>query len=107
MIPVPNTVLGLRPELHETFRMVRTAFPDEIPEEAYRPLLALLAAGMSQRAAARVVAYCTGREYPLVYHDVLGAVSPYDPDPLDPAQVEAVRQRLREHGYDDWLAKEE
>ncbi len=87
--------------------MVLAAFPDGIPDEAYEPLLVLLGRGMSHRAAATLLAHCTGRDEPTVYNDLLRALSPSPHGGVDPARSEEVGRRLREHGYDLWLAKEE
>ncbi len=90
----------LRAELHATASMIRAAYPRGVPEAAYRPLLALLYEGMSFRGVAEVMSRCTGRPYSVVYNDTLGAVAGgKDVDSLD-----VVRQTLRSHGYDEWLA---
>jgi hypothetical protein len=104
---IAGTIDSLPPELRDTLEMIRATFPVGIPDEGYRPLLALLYEGMSFRGVAKVMEYCTGRPYELVYHDVIAAVSPYAPNPLTLEQLENVRRSLREHGYDEWLAKAE
>ncbi len=91
--------------LVETADLIRAAFPGGISEEAYYPLLALLVRGMSQRALARVISYCTGKTYSNAYHDALGAGSPTDPGPPGSPAYEKVARALRAHGYDEWLAK--
>jgi hypothetical protein len=107
IMALPDTADALAPELRDTFEMIRATFPHGIPDDAYRPLLALLYEGMSFRTVAKVIEYCTGRPYELVYHDVIAAISPSAPAPLSPEQIENVREQLREHGYDAWLAKAE
>lgn len=106
-MPHPASLEAVPPELRETFAMVRAAFPDDVPEADYEPLLSLLAEGMSFRGVARLLACLTGNDPALVYHDVLKAVTPHRPAPVNPASVEAVRRRLREHGYDAWLVNED
>jgi hypothetical protein len=103
----PNTIENLTPELRETAIMIQKAFPTGVPEMAYQPLLALLYEGMSFRAIAQVVAYCTGKTYPIVYNDVLGAVALADVNGLDAKALADVKQSLRMQGYDDWLANAE
>jgi hypothetical protein len=87
--------------------MIRAAFPGGIPEAAYRPLLALLYEGMSFRTTAEVVSRCAGKPWAAVYNDVLGAVADSDAGRLSAEAVENVKRLLREHGYDEWLAKGE
>ncbi len=102
----PETIKNLSSELRETARMIQQTFPTGVPDSAYLPLLALLYERMSFRAVARVVEFCTGRPWPVVYNDVLGAVAQADADKLDPQALEDTRLALRLHGYDEWLAQE-
>lgn len=97
--PVPRE--NLRPELRATADMIRAAYPVGVPDSAYRPLLRLLSEEMSFRAVAEVVSRVTGKPYPVVYNDVLAAASSGNND-----VNEAVREVLRQHGYDEWLATE-
>ena len=90
--------------LQNTFEMVRAAYPNGIPEEEYPALVVLLSEGMGQRTLAELLAACTGKEYPLTYHDVLAAQSPVSTIKPAAERVAAVRRRLQDHGYDDWLA---
>src|SRR5262249_1488074 len=99
---VPDQVHTLESELLETETMIRAAFPSGIPEDEYFALLALLYEGMSFRTLATVMSYITGKPYPVVYNDVLGAVS--EPE-LSAATIDQVRRKLQEHGYDAWVAK--
>ena len=102
----PETMEKLAPELRGTARMIQQTFPAGVPESAYNPLLVLLYESMSFRAVARVVEFCTGRPWPVVYNDVLGAVAQADAGKLDPQALEDTRLALRLHGYDEWLAQE-
>ena len=99
---IPAGHQSLRPALRATADMIKAAFPDGVPESAYRSLLALLAEGMSFRGLAEVVSYCTGRPYAVAYNDVLAAASSGS-GPAD----EKVRQVLNEHGYQQWLMSAE
>jgi hypothetical protein len=51
------------------------------------------------------VSYCTGKPYGRVYNDVLGLESPGAPPASESPAYERVAGALREHGYDEWLAK--
>jgi len=97
---------GLSAELHSTYDMVRAAFPAGIPDENYRAALLLLAENMSQRQLARLMAYCTGRDYYRVYNDVLAVLSGQPAYQPPDEQVAEVRRRLQQHGYDHWLTEE-
>lgn len=102
-----ETPMGqLPPWLHSTQRLIESAFPDGVPENAYYPLLDLLGVNMSQRGLAEVMAYSTGQEYPRVYNDVLGVQSPYEPKKFTPAEWEEVKRKLTSCGYDGWLKEE-
>jgi len=100
-----DRVLELPPYLVETADMVCAAFPNGIPAEAYHPVLVLLVRGMSQRTLAQVISYCTGRSYFVAYHDALGAASAADSGPVISPAYERAARALREHGYNEWLAK--
>jgi hypothetical protein len=93
--------------LQATAAMVRAAFPNGISDDDYRPLLVVLSEGMGQRALAHLMAALTGKPNPGVYNDVLGIQSPIDTDKPAPEHVAEVRQRLQQHGYDEWLAEED
>jgi hypothetical protein len=101
----PQPVTTLPPYLTETADMVRAAFPNGVPEEAYLPLLALLLEGMSFRTLATVGSYCTGKPYGRVYNDVLGLESPGATPPSEYSAYAATAEALRQHGYDQWLAE--
>ncbi len=97
--------IGQLPEYFQsTYRMVASAFPEGISDDAYWPVLALLSEGMSYRSLARFLSSVTGKDYHLVYHDVVtvdsGTVRPPE------AEIEPVRQRLKSCGYDAWLREE-
>jgi hypothetical protein len=100
-------VTTLPPYLTETAEMVRAAFPNGVPEEAYFPLLALLLEGMSFRTLATVGSFCTGKPYVRVYNDVLGLESPDAPPPSESTAYAATAEALRQHGYEEWLARSE
>jgi hypothetical protein len=92
--------------LQPSFTMVRGAYPEGIPEEDYPALVILLAPGMGYRTLAHLMAACTGKEYPLTYHDVLKAQSPFNTDKPSVQRIEEVKRRLQAHGYDEWVAEE-
>src|SRR5438094_759836 len=101
----PNDNDQLHSSLQSTYRMISSVFPDGIPEKAYLPLVALLLQGMSYRPLARVLAYCTGKDYAVVYHDALKVDSEAS-ELLSGPEVERIRQALISFGYNEWLNEE-
>lgn len=79
-------------------RVLQQAFPDGVPDEEYKPLLAALSEGFSERQLARLVADFTGRDAVVVDNDHAAARSH---DRQDRQIVDQVRRRLAEAGYDD------
>ena len=104
MISPNQTQLGAH--LQETYRMVHSAYSEGIPSECYHPMLALLSENMSQRALAELMAYCTGKDFARVFHDVLSVQSPFVPEKPEAAAVNQVKKRLEQFGYGDWLKQE-
>jgi hypothetical protein len=100
----PNNADALPASLQSTYRLISSAFPDGIPDEAYWPLLALLSPGMSFRGLAEIMSYFTGIDYALIYHDVLkidsATVKPNE------AELEKTRRLLVSCGYDEWLKED-
>jgi len=97
---------SLPARLRSTGRLVSSAFPQGVPEEDYRPLLTLLGESLSYRGLAEVMAHCTGKDYALVYNDVLAVGSPFGAGKPELAAIERVRKRLVPFGYDEWLKEE-
>jgi hypothetical protein len=102
---LPRGEVCVPDHLRDTIEMVRAAYPTGIPEDEYPALLVLLSEGMGQRTLAELMAACTGKEYPLTYHDVLAAQSVFTTDKPSAEWVAGVKRRLQEHGYDEWLAE--
>jgi hypothetical protein len=89
--------------LQDIYNLLKCAFPEGIPENEYLPTMMLLHPKMSFRTLARVLAGLTNKPYIEVYNDASG----FGMDPMpDPEEVEKVRQRLIECGFNDWLEKQ-
>lgn len=79
--------------------MMRSAFPDGLPLEDYRPLLYLFRQrGWSYRGIAEAVQTCFEKEYTDALHDAYGSDNPNLP--LD--KIERLRQQLLSHGFEAW-----
>lgn len=78
--------------------VLQRAFPSGLPEPLYLSLLRVLSDQMSFRAVSRAVEVAFGTERIRVLHAVFGVQSMDVPDPKD---VEIVRQKLREAGFED------
>jgi hypothetical protein len=99
----PEQTRRFPPWLLTTYEMLRSAFPQGVPDGTYWPLLALLGQNMAQRALADVLALYTGKEYATVYNDVLRVQSATP----DGAEMDKMERILAPHGYQDWLREEE
>jgi hypothetical protein len=85
--------------LASTHRMLRAAYPSELPDADYFAVIVLLHDHMSERNLAETIALTFGRERIVVWNDVGRAVTTAAPSP---EAVERVRARLVSAGYDDW-----
>lgn len=88
--------------MKSTVAMLRSAYPDEIPDGEIAPLMSVLGeAGMSNRSVAAAVGYYYGVDYKEWLYQVQVCE-------LDDTTTEITRMivvdRLKEHGYDEWLA---
>ena len=88
--------------LRSTYEMVECAFPEGLPKDAYRSLIAVLVQVMSNRALARFLEHYLDMEYADALYDVYEiGVDGLQPD--EPNWVEEVEQKLKRCGFDDWL----
>jgi hypothetical protein len=86
--------------LEPTLKLIQRAFSYGIDNDAYLPLLTLLEPELSDRNLAIVVASLTNKEYTQVLNDIYYVKSH---PPNNPEQIEAVRSRLNENGFHNWL----
>lgn len=86
--------------LEPTRELIQSAFSCGIDNNAYLPLLTLLEPELSDRNLAIVIASLTNKEYFQVLNDIYH-VKTHPSD--NPEQIEAVRSRLNENGYQTWL----
>ncbi|BAZ10099.1 hypothetical protein NIES4071_19130 [Calothrix sp. NIES-4071] len=89
--------------LVSTYQLIKCAFPQEIDDESYLPLLSLLYEHMSDRSLAQVIAEYTGKDYHIVLNEVyqVGAMETFSPDATKPFRI-----KLMGCGYERWLADE-
>lgn len=84
-------------------RMLRSAFPDGIPDTAYKAVLTLLYEHFSDRHLAQLMAHATGRDAARVLNDSHACAS----GKPDTAAVEAVKRLLEQHGLQAVCAEDE
>jgi hypothetical protein len=89
--------------LVSTYQLLKCAFPQGFSEPFYLPLLSILHEEMSDRNLAQVMAEFAGREYHAVLNDVYQAAST---STFSPELIEAVRQKLMDCNYEEWLVGE-
>jgi hypothetical protein len=87
-------------ELQGTYDLLTCAFPEGIAQEAYLPVVAILAEEMSFRQAATVVAIFTRQPYPRILNDLYGVTSTNVPSP---ASIRAIKSQLLPCGYQSWV----
>ncbi len=99
-LPLNQQALNAVPEyLRSTVSMMRSAFPDGLPLEDYRPLLHLFRErDWSYQGIAEAVQTCLEKEHADALHDAYGSDAPGAP--LD--KVERLRQHLLSHGFEAW-----
>jgi hypothetical protein len=88
-----------------TLAMLRCALGDEIPEQLYRPLVFLLAQGMSIRGLADFLQSALGVNYYDALQHVNGSLSGGE-KALDPKALSEVKSRLFACGYEKWLQED-
>lgn len=94
---------NLSQELHDTFRMLKCAFPNGVEQEDFLPLLFILNESMSFRQEARVVGELIGKSYMDLLNNIYFVASKsYTPESAD---IERVKQKLLPCGYREWLSK--
>ncbi|WP_224246687.1 DUF3349 domain-containing protein [Hyalangium gracile] len=74
------------------------AFPNGVPESLYPALLSVLCEEMSFRAVARAIDVTFGIDYITVLNDAFGTQVRNIPPA---AEVQTVRERLRQSGYEE------
>lgn len=95
----------LSPELHSTYTMLESAFPNGIVEESeeYYAVLRALCDYMSYKQLARVIAAFTVRTWGEAHNDVGRCLSTNQPSS---EALESVVEKLSAHGYQQWKEEE-
>jgi hypothetical protein len=86
--------------LTDTDRMLASAFPNGLDDDAYWPLLFLLYENMSDRSLARSIAHFTEKDYYRVLNYIYSVTTLQT---LSTEAIERVKQQLIKHGYERWL----
>jgi hypothetical protein len=87
-----------------TLAMLRCAMGDDVPEELYRPLVFLLAQGMSMRGLADFLQSALGVDYYEALQQVIFALS--GEEVLDPKALAEAKSRLVACGYEKWVQED-
>lgn len=84
----------LPPPLWSAARMLRSAFPDGIPDTAYAPVLTLLYEHFSDRHLAELMAAVMHKDAAIVLNDIYACAG----SKPEPPAVAAARSLLARHG---------
>ncbi len=89
--------------LISTYQLLQCAFPNNIEEQEYLPLLKILYDHMSDRCLAQVMSDYTGKEDYSVLNDVyhVGGIEIFPVEFID-----SVKQKLINGGYERWVLLE-
>ncbi len=89
--------------LSSTFTILKSSYPNDIPSDAYLPLLRLLYEEMSDRNLALVVGELIDKNTVQVLNDIYKAATSVR---LKGHEVRQVQRVLSRNGYDKWLKEE-
>ena len=99
-----RSVRGLPKHMHSTYVLLRSAYPEGIPDQDYFPLMAIMAdTGMSNRSIAEALGFYCGKEYIEFLHDVAHVLPNTE---VHEDAKRRIRRRLQPHGFEQW-AKED
>lgn len=90
--------------LQSSYRMLKSAFPNEIDHENYLVLLSLLNHEFSHRNLAELMSHCFGVNYYTALNDVYYVSSPEYQKNAE--ALEQMKKCLIPHGYLEWLKEE-
>ena len=88
--------------LDSTIAMISAAYPDEIDDADYVPLLAVLHEHMSFRIVALLMSLFEGHDYGLALNDAYGAPAEASEEAKD-----AIKDKLRPFGYEAWVLEDD
>jgi hypothetical protein len=100
---------SLPEELRSTVEMLRLAYPHGVPAEEFDLLAYFLCTigGMSVRNVATAIAELNKVHYATLLHPIDKIVNELVEPHYDSAEVDRIRNKLRPHGLDQWLAERE
>jgi hypothetical protein len=97
---MPMDLPAIPPELRTTYLMLVCVYPDDIPEDEYWPVIAILHPYLSFRVIAHILPAFTEKDYVEIFSDASG----YGMDPVpSEEQIQAVRNKFLQCGYENWL----
>jgi hypothetical protein len=89
--------------LQDTYKMLKCAFPDGVPESDYIALLAIVHEYMSFWTIADVFSALTGKDRSLVYNDASGFGIDDPFYHFTQADIDRVRAKLLPCGFEHWV----
>jgi len=97
MIHIPDNVPK---HMHSTYMLLRSAYPEGIPDHDYFPLMAIMAdTGMSNRSIAEALGFYCGKEYIEFLHDVAHLLPNSE---VHEDEKRRIVRRLQPHGFERW-----
>jgi len=95
---------GIPDHMQSTYRLLKGAFPDGIPEESYYPLLAVMKeAEMSDRSVAHAIGLYYGKDYTEHLYHVAHEMPNRSISEGEKCQI---KDLLRPHGFEQWMEEE-
>ena len=90
--------------MHSTYMLLRSTYPEGIPDKDYFPLLAVMAdTGMSNRSIAEAMGLYLGKEYIEFLHDVAHVL----PNTVVHEDEKCrILRRLQPHGFEQWAQED-
>jgi hypothetical protein len=85
--------------VHDTYDMLKCAFPEGVPDESFDAVVSLILPYMSFRQAAHLLSGVTDKHYSWLYNYVSG----FPTRRIQPAKTEKVKQKLDACGYAAWV----
>jgi hypothetical protein len=95
----PKLIDQVPPWRQDTYRVIRSTYPDGVPSDEYDPLVYVLheVGQMSYRSVASVLDDCGVQEYHRAYHDAIRVDSQKDKYAV---AAKPVLEKLTRHGFD-------
>jgi hypothetical protein len=88
-------------EYQSTIKMIKQAYPNEIPDAEFQDLVCVIAEQVSDRSAASILSFVTSEEKGVLYNSYV--IECAKNSSIRSAEIDGIREKLMEFGYWDWL----